>query len=224
MPQAPYDLLTFDCYGTLIDWRSGIADAFDRAAAELGKSVERDRILALHAEIEPLVQAQEFRPYRDVLEETARQIGQRLGWQAAPAGGWSFLPESLARWQPFPDTVSGLHRLREAGLALGILSNVDDDLIAASLELVEVEFEFVITAQQVRSYKPARPHFDAGRERAADRRWLHVAQSVFHDIAPASDLGIPGVWINRLGEPDDPRPTATHPDVAALAASLGDAR
>ena len=223
MPETAYDLLTFDCYGTLIDWRGGIADAFERAAAELDVSVERERILALHAEIEPAVQADGFRPYREVLEETARRIGGELGWPT-PAAGWSFLPDSLARWQPFPDTVAGLRRLREAGLALGILSNVDDDLIAASLDLLEVEFEFVVTAQQVRAYKPARPHFDAGRERAAGRRWLHVAQSVFHDIAPASELGVPGVWINRLGEPGDSRPIATHPDVAALAASLGGAR
>jgi 2-haloalkanoic acid dehalogenase type II len=220
---APYDLLTFDCYGTLIDWRGGIAAAFDRTARELGRSVEPDRILDLHQEIEPAVQAGEFRPYRAVLEETARRMGERLGWPA-PADGWSFLPDSLARWQPFPDTVAGLRRLREAGLALGILSNVDDDLIAPSLELLDVDFEFVITAQQVRAYKPARAHFDAARERAAGRRWLHVAQSVFHDIAPAAELGVPGVWINRLDEPDDPRPIATHPDVAALAASLGGAR
>ena len=216
MPEPIYDVLSFDCYGTLIDWRAGIAGAFERAASGLGTRVGRDRVLDLHAEIEPTVQAGEFRPYREVLEETARQMGQRFGW-ADPEGGWSFLPDSLAGWPPFPDTLAALGRLREAGLTLGILSNVDDDLIAASLERLEVDFEFVVTAQQVRAYKPAAPHFDAGRGRVAGRRWLHVAQSVFHDIAPASERGIPGVWINRLGEPDDPRPIATHPDLASFA-------
>ena len=216
---TPYDVLTFDCYGTLIDWRGGIAGAFDRTARELGRGVERGQVLDLHQEIEPAVQAGEFRSYRDVLEETARQIGQRLDWPV-PAAGWSFLPDSLARWPPFPDTVAALGRLRQAGLALGILSNVDDDLIAASLDLLEVDFEFVVTAQQVSAYKPDPSHFRAGRERVAGRRWLHVAQSGFHDIAPASDLDIPGVWINRLSEPADPRPIATHPDLASFAGWL----
>ena len=219
MSHRSFDLVTFDCYGTLIDWRGGIAGAFERAASEFATSVERERILDLHAEIEPGVQMGEFRPYREVLRETARQIGQRVGW-SEPESGWSFLPDSLAHWQPFPDTVAALRRLREAGLTLGILSNVDDDLVAASLEQLEVDFEFVVTAQQVRTYKPAQPHFDAGRDRVAGRRWLHVAQSVFHDIAPASELGIPGVWINRLGEAADSRPIATHPDLESFATWL----
>ena len=203
-----YDIITFDCYGTLVDWESGIAAAF-------GDGFDRDEIIRLHAEIEPVVE-RDYRSYRDVLTETAKQIGARLG---RPSDG-TFLADSLPSWKPFPDTNPALERLRAAGYRLGILSNLDDDLIAATRRHFTVDFDLVITAQQVRSYKPATAHFTTARERLGAARWLHAAQSNFHDVVPANTLGIPTAWINRKGERALPGGTPTHEfaDLTGLAA------
>lgn len=202
-----YDIITFDCYGTLIDWESGIASAF-------GSDFDRDEIIRLHAEIEPVVES-DYRPYRDVLAETARRIGDRLG---RPTDG-RFLAEALPSWKPFPDTNRALERLRDAGHKLGILSNIDDDLIAQTRRHFTVDFDLVITAQQVRSYKPGHAHFTTARERIGDARWLHAAQSNFHDVVPANALGIPSAWVNRKNETALPGGTPTHEvrDMAGLA-------
>ena len=125
----PYDIVTFDCYGTLIDWERGIRDAFAAAAAAMRVPVDKHRALALYAEIEPVVEAETFRSYREVLTETARRVAIRLGWPL-PEARAGFLAESLPGWPPFPDTNRALARLAEAGCELGILSNVDDDLLA----------------------------------------------------------------------------------------------
>ncbi|MCI0568796.1 MAG: HAD-IA family hydrolase, partial [Acidobacteria bacterium] len=115
-------------------------------------------------------------------------------------GGEAFLPESLPAWPPFPDTNEALLRLSVAGYRLGILSNVDDDLLAATCRHFSIPFDFAITAQQVRSYKPAHAHFHAARNRVGPDRWLHAAQSFFHDVVPAAELGIHAAWINRKRE------------------------
>ncbi len=124
---ADFDILTFDCYGTLIDWRGGISDAFSRIGAAAGRSVDRDQVLDLHARFEPEVQREEFRSYAKVLDLTATRIADALGLEI-PTDDRHFLSASLANWQPFADTGAALERLREAGYRLGILSNVDDDL------------------------------------------------------------------------------------------------
>ena len=198
--QRCYDIVTFDCYGTLIDWDSGIAGAFLDAAAADGVRLERTAVLAAHAAVEPRVQQAGYRSYRRVLEETARRVAARLGW-SLHADRTAFLAESLPRWPTFPDTNPALQRLAAAGYALGILSNVDDDLLAATLRRLQVEFELLVTAERVRSYKPAREHFLDARRRVGDRRWLHAAQSHFHDVTPAVELGIPVAWINRTASP-----------------------
>jgi 2-haloalkanoic acid dehalogenase type II len=202
-----YDAVTFDCYGTLIDWEDGIASAFLREAAEDGVVLDRPRILAAYHELEPEIEAAQFRPYRDVLAATAMRVAQRLGW---PLSGERarFLPDSLPGWQPFPDTNPALERLAAAGHRLGILSNVDDDLLGETRRHLPVSFDVVVTAQQVRSYKPAHGHFLEARRRIGSDRWLHAAQSFFHDVVPARELGIAVAWINRKAE----RPTG---DVAA---------
>ncbi len=213
-----YEFLTFDCYGTLVDWRDGILSAF-AAAAEPGTApAEPDRVLALHARHEAEIQAGPYRPYREVLAETARRMAVDLSLEGAFAS-FDFLAESLPRWRVFPEVEAALSRLRRQGVRLGILSNIDDDLLAATLGQLEVEFELLVTAERVRSYKPAPGHFERARERIGERRWLHVAQSRFHDIAVARRLGIPAAWINRLDEPAgaDPQPLATFPDLAGLA-------
>jgi len=194
--ERPYDVVTFDCYGTLIDWREGIGGAFVEAAARDGVTLTADEVLRVYGEVEPVVEAEMYRSYRSVLTETARRVGPRLGWPV-PEARAAFLPESLPAWRPFPDTNAALERLAKAGYALGILSNVDDDLLAATRRQFTVDFEIVITAQQVRSYKPVHGHFTVARQRIGGRRWLHAAQSHFHDVTPAVALGIPVAWINR---------------------------
>jgi 2-haloalkanoic acid dehalogenase type II len=211
-----YDTLTFDCYGTLVDWRNGILSAFAAAAGD-GAVAEPDRILALHARHEAEVQAGPYRSYREVLTETARRMAADLGLEEA-LGSFGFLAESLPRWRPFPEVGAALSGLHLRGLRLGILSNIDDDLLAATLESFEVQFDLLVTAEQVRSYKPAPGHFARAREIIGDRRWLHVAQSQFHDIAVAQQLGIPAAWINRLDEPPagGQPPVPTFADLAGL--------
>ncbi|HEY7294927.1 MAG TPA: HAD-IA family hydrolase [Dehalococcoidia bacterium] len=197
-----YEVITFDCYGTLIDWNAGIAAAFVEAARQDGIALDREAVLAAYHAIEPVVEAEAFRLYRDVLTETARRVAARLNWQLSEHRA-GFLAESLPRWPALPETNAALERLAAAGYRLGILSNVDDDLLAGTRRQLSVPFEFTITAQQVGSYKPAHGHFLAAREQVGGRPWLHAAQSYFHDIAPAHALGIPTAWINRTREAPD---------------------
>lgn len=211
MPHAEhnFDIVTFDCYGTLIDWESGIADAFAQAAREDGIDVRRADVLREYARIEPLVEREQYRSYRDVLTETATRVAHSLGWALAYERG-TFLVSSMSRWMPFADTNPALERLREAGYKLGILSNVDDDLLAATRKRLTVDFDLIVTAQEVRSYKPARAHFEAARRAIGEDRWLHAAQSNFHDIVPANALGIATAWVNRKGDTALPNGTPTH--------------
>jgi len=200
MPETRrYDVITFDCYGTLIDWEAGIRDAFRQAAAADGVRLDPEVALQAMSEREPEVQAAQYRTYREVLTLTAMDVGARLGWPLSRERA-AFLPDSLPRWPPFPDTNAALERLSRAGYTLGILSNVDDDLLDATRRHFTVDFPLLVTAQQVRSYKPAPGHFATARERIGGRRWLHAAQSYFHDVTPAVAQRVPVVWINRKGQ------------------------
>ena len=206
-----FDIVTFDCYGTLIDWESGIADAFLKTTG-----LPREDVIRTHAAIEPVVEREQYLPYRDVLTETALRVAQTLG---KPVSDGTFLPQSLPSWKPFADTNPALERLREAGYRLGILSNVDDDLLAETQRHFTVEFELIITAQQVRSYKPAPGHFLAAQQRIGSARWLHAAQSNFHDIVPVNAMNVPTAWVNRRGQTPLPGgiPTYEVRDMAGLA-------
>ena len=221
MSPLPYDVVTFDCYGTLIDWERGIAEAFAAVAASLRVPVDIEAAVRLHAEIEPAVQAERYRSYRDVLTETGRRVAARLGW-ALPASRTSFLADSLPYWRPFPDTNPGLRRLLAGGYRLGILSNVDDWLLTWTRRQLAVPFDVLVSAEQVGSYKPAPAHFLEARARIGDRRWLHAAQSYFHDIVPARALGIPVAWVNRKAESptDGKRPDYEVRNVLELAGWL----
>ena len=191
-----FDVLTFDCYGTLIDWERGLGDAFASAARGAGIVLDRGAVVAAYHEIEPVIEAERYRSYRDVLALTARGVAERLHWKLSP-GDERFVADSLPSWPPFADTNGALRRLADAGHRLAILSNVDDDLLAGTRRHLDVDFEFVVTAQQVGAYKPALAHWEVARKRIGDARWLHVAQSYFHDIVPARRLGIASAWINR---------------------------
>jgi 2-haloalkanoic acid dehalogenase type II len=217
-----FDVITFDCYGTLIDWESGIGEWFDEATAEPDIELVRAELLAVYAKVEPAVEAESFRPYRELLAETARRVAEHFDWVLAPERARG-LADSLPSWKPFPDTNPALERLVSAGHRLGILSNVDDDLLAGTLRHLTVPIDLVVTAQQVRSYKPAPGHFETARRRIGGSRWLHAARSHFHDVVPCRALGIPVAWVNRNDEPGhaDARPDLEVRTLAELADALG---
>lgn len=215
-----YDIVTFDCYGTLIDWERGIGDAFLRAAREDGIALDRDDVLHAYAANEHVVERQ-YRPYREVLAETAARVAHALGWRLAYERA-GFLAASLSSWTPFPDTNAALERLRAAGIKLALLSNTDDDLLAATRRHFTVDFDLIVTAQQVHSYKPGHAHFLTAREKIGNARWLHAAQSNYHDIVPTNALGIENAWINRTREPQLPGGKPTLGEFADLA-SFADA-
>ena len=194
---AHFELLTFDCYGTLIDWEAGIIAAVRQVSAAHGSSPNAADILAAFGEAEHVVQEERYRSYRDVLALTLEQMGPRLGFGPTSAERDAFAA-SVGDWPAFTDTVEALRRLG-ARYHLGIVSNVDDDLFARSQKLLQTDFGWVVTAQQVRSYKPATAHFDemVARSGIPRERTLHVAQSLFHDIAPASSLGYATLHVNR---------------------------
>jgi len=198
---SAFDAVTFDCYGTLIDWEGGIAEAFAAKAGALGRKVPpRGELLAAYHAVEPEIEAAAYRPYREILAATAARVASLLGWDLAERDA-GFLAESLPSWKPFPDTNAALSRLSKAGIRLGILSNVDEDLLGGTRKHFGISFDLVVTAQQVRSYKPGHAHFMAARAALGpSARWLHAAQSYFHDVVPAKALGIPVAWINRKGE------------------------
>ena len=214
----PYDIITFDCYGTLIDWDRGIVDAFASAVAVQGGSLDARRALETYERLEPIVEAERYRSYREVLTESVRRVARELGW-ALPESRAGFLAESLPSWPPFPDTNPALERLARAGYRLGILSNVDDDLLAGTRRHFTVDFDLIVTAHQVRSYKPADGHFLEARQRIGGKRWLHAAQSHFHDVVPCRRLRIPVAWVNRKGlvVPEAQRPDRELRTLADLA-------
>jgi 2-haloalkanoic acid dehalogenase type II len=217
-----FDTLTFDCYGTLIDWEGGISSAFICEAARDGVTLDRDAVLAAHAEVEPQVQARDFRLYREVLTEVAVRVGERLGWPVSSERA-RFLPNGLPDWTPFDDTNPALERLRKR-FRLGILSNIDDDLLAGTRKHLTVDFDWTVTAEQVRSYKPAAGHFEAGIRRAGGAgRILHVGASIFHDVRPAKRHGLQVSFVNRNAEPvpEDARPDLVVRDLLELADQIG---
>ena len=194
-----FRVLTFDCYGTLIDWESGILGALRPLLAAHGKSLPDEKLLELYGELEAEAEAGAYQSYRKVLQSVARGAGRRLGFEASEQETRS-LPESLKNWQPFPDTVAALGKLK-GRFKLAIISNTDDDLFADTARLLEVPFDGVITAQQAGSYKPSHRNFKLALERIAlpPAQVLHCAQSIYHDVIPARALGLATVWVNRRG-------------------------
>jgi 2-haloacid dehalogenase len=192
-----FEVLTFDCYGTLIDWETGILSALHRILSAYNKTVDDVTLLKLYGDFEQLSEQGEFHPYREVLESVVRRFGANLGFTPTLAEARS-LPDSLAHWRPWPDTVAALRQLKSR-FRLAILSNVDDDLFAATRPQLEVDFDAVITAQQAQAYKPSLKIFELALSciNAPAHRVLHVGQSLYHDVVPAQSLGLATVWVNR---------------------------
>jgi 2-haloacid dehalogenase len=202
---------TFDCYGTLIDWNGGIR----RELARVFPDERADVLLARYHELEPELQADGQLSYREVLTEAMRRLG-------APEGEEDALARSLPTWQPFPEVRPALEEARSRGWKLVILSNTDRDFIDASMKQLGVPFELAIVASDIGSYKPGHRHWERFFEQTGASRdsHVHVAASLFHDIAPANELGLRSVWINRLGELPEPRPTRELTDLSPLSDAL----
>ena len=192
-----FRVLTFDCYGTLIDWESGMLEALRPLLRAHGESLTDEQALELYGELEAEAEAGEYQPYRKILEAVVRGFGERLGFEPSAQEAES-LPESLKNWKPFPDTVAALKRLKTR-YKLAIVSNTDDDLFADTARLLEVPFDWVITAQQAASYKPSHRNFKLALERVGlpPEQVLHCAQSIYHDVIPARELRLATVWVNR---------------------------
>jgi 2-haloacid dehalogenase len=204
---------TFDCYGTLVDWNSGIR-------AELARVFGPDAaptLLQRYHELEPQVEAEDpALPYREVMRLTLARLGD------VPDGDEDALGRSLPQWPVFPEVPAALSEARERGWKLAILSNTDREFIEASKARIGVPFEETVVASEIGSYKPGHRHWDAffARTGADRRRHVHVAASLFHDIAPAQELGLKSIWINRLEETADPEPSRELPDLTALPDTL----
>jgi 2-haloacid dehalogenase len=219
-----FKFLTFDCYGTLIDWESGILGSLQPTLKNHNQNLDDAQILNLYAELESAIESNEFKPYREVLKQVVRGLGDRLGFKASDQDANS-LPESLKHWRPFPDTVASLKSLARH-YKLCVISNIDDDLFAHTLRHLDVPFHVVVTALQARSYKPCHNNFRLALEKigAPKEQVLHVAESLFHDIAPARELGIKNVWVDRskgrrgrASRVADVKPDLEVPDLKTLA-------
>lgn len=192
-----FEILTFDCYGTLVNWEAGLLPVLRRILAAHSKQVDDSTLLKLYGDFEQQAEQPPYRSYREVLGTVVRQLGTELGFSPT-TGEVQSLADSLPRWKPWPDTVKALHQLKSR-FRLAILSNVDDDLFAGTRPQLEVAFDEVITAQQARAYKPSLSFFELalGRIKVPAHRVLHIGQSIYHDVIPAQALGLATVWVNR---------------------------
>lgn len=212
MDFSHFTAISFDCYGTLIDWESGILPVLRTVLANHGHSLPDADILELYGEFEAEAESGAYQTYRDVLRAVLRAFADRFQFQATPREIDS-LHESVPDWPPFPDTVRALHELQKR-YRLVVISNIDDDLFAATRKHLGVEIADVITAEQARSYKPSLNNFQMALRTLAlsPDRLLHAGQSIYHDVVPAQSLGIATVWVNRK---------SARPGVGAVRASAG---
>jgi 2-haloacid dehalogenase len=202
---------TFDCYGTLIDWNGGIRRTLARV---FGEERADDQLERYH-DVEPALQADGSRSYREVMTDAMRELGASDA--DAPA-----LAEALPTWEPFPEVRAALEDVRSRDWKLGILSNTDRDFIDASMQGIGVPFEVAIVASEIGSYKPGHRHWERFFDEtgASREQHVHVAQSHFHDIVPATELGLRSIWINRYGERHEPAPTRELSDLSRLPDTL----
>ena len=221
--------LSFDCYGTLIDWETGILAAVRPILARRGVTAEPEQILRLYVKYEAEQEAGPYKPYRDVLQGVMASMAGALGF-VPTAAELQALPDSVGHWPPFADTVAALTRL-QTRYKLVIISNIDDAMFAETNTLLRVTFDDIITAQQVGSYKPALQnfHFALARLGVPHQQVLHVAQGLYHDHVPAKALGLTTVWVNRssrlpgtgLALPVQVSPDLAVPDLRRLVEMMG---
>jgi 2-haloacid dehalogenase len=222
-----FDALTFDCYGTLIDWEAGILAGLRPAVATRAADPSDDELLEAYARVESELEGGPYRRYREILGRCLREVA--ADYAAAPdLAEVAAFADSVGEWPAFPDSVAALARLHER-FRLGVITNCDDDLFARSATRLETTFDWVVTAQQAGSYKPNEHNFEVAFERIGlpRERILHVAQSLYHDHVPAKRLGLSTVWIDRRADrpgggatpPAEVTPDATFPDMASFAAA-----
>jgi 2-haloacid dehalogenase len=194
------EFVTYDCYGTLIDWETGVFEAFEKEAKRDGFTVNRDELIPRFIEIQRDIQRGSYELYAEVLRRAAVRVAEELGWELEPSRS-NFLPDSVPRWMPFRETNAQLERFGKK-FETGILSNIDDKLLGATRRHFRTDFDLVVTAQQVRSYKPDPAHFKECARRIEDRkkRWVHIASGYPTDVEPCLKQKIPVIWVNRDGE------------------------
>ena len=192
-----FSVLSFDCYGTMIDWEAGIFSALRPILAAHNKRVSDATVLSMYSELEAEAEQGDYVRYHDVLRRVVQGFGERLGFAPSQAEEDS-LPNSLANWKPFGDTVESLKKL-QVRYKLAVISNIDDDLFAFTAPKLGLKFDHVITAEQSRCYKPCKRIFQIAQARLAVKaeNWLHVGQSIYHDVIPAQAIGVKTVWVSR---------------------------
>jgi 2-haloacid dehalogenase len=202
--------VTFDVYGTLIDWETGVYEAFKAEASRDGFTIDRDELIPMFHEISQDIESGSYELYAEVLRRTAVQIAKRLEWPLEPSRS-GFLPDSIPRWKPFKETNPQVTKIAKA-FSTGLISNIDDKLLGLTRRHLPTDFDLVVTAQQVRSYKPDPAHFkECARRIGGKKGWVHVAASYYHDVEPCIKEKVPVIWVNRNREELDPgqkKPTA----------------
>ncbi|MFZ2051764.1 MAG: HAD family hydrolase [Solirubrobacteraceae bacterium] len=203
--------VTFDVYGTLIDWETGIYDAFDREAQRDGFQLpDRVELIAIFHEVSREIEAGSYELYAEVLRRTALEMASRMEWDLEPSRS-GFLPDSIPRWLPFKETAPQLQKIAKKH-QLGLIANIDDKLLGLTRRHIQTDFDLVVTAQQVRAYKPEPAHFTEFARRIGGKKgWVHVTASHHHDVVPCLKQRVPVVFINRSKQPlesSQKKPTA----------------
>ena len=215
--------VTFDVYGTLIDWEEGIDEAFSKEADRDGFTIERDQLIPLFMDTEKEIEGGSYELYAEVLRRTALEIAKRIGWPLEPSRS-GFLPDSVQRWMPYKETAAQLRKFN-AKLQVGLISNIDDKLLGQTRRHIPIDFDLVVTAQQVRSYKPDPAHFKECERRVGGKKgWVHIAASHYHDVEPCVKAKVPVIWVNRhkeVLEPSQKKPTAEVKTLLDAAKLLG---
>jgi len=220
MDLSAVKLLSFDCYGTLIDWKKGVLDILEPFFNEFQLDFSREELFEAFLNGDRSLEAGEYIPYREILAEIVLFMADELRVSIDPASRY-LLSERFGEWHPFPDTVKSLRELKK-NYQLAILSNVDDAMFGITNALLEVDFDYIITAEQLGSYKPSANNFLKAAERFELQvpEMMHVAQSIYHDIVPSNKLGWNNTWVNRYGEPRRTHPLEIPdlevPDLASL--------
>ncbi len=215
--------VTFDVYGTLIDWEKGVADAFAKEAARDGVTLDRDQVISLFLQTSREIEGGSYELYAEVLRQTAVKVAKEIGWDLEPSRS-GFLPDSLHRWAAFKETMPQLRKIL-GKYKTGLISNVDDKLLGQTRRHIPADFDLVVTAQQVRSYKPDPAHFNEFARRIGGKKgWVHIGSGHAADIEPPTKLKVPTIWVNRRKEelePGQKKPTLEVKTLLEAAKALG---